>query len=108
MVAFDILHKSLFSGHRLLHLPYCSTPPRVQPCHAAPATASGTLCSTGVISHGDQVTHRQTSDFQVPHMNPQPTASPAGAGVAVAPFLVWMVCSPFRAVLAQGMLAVKY
>lgn len=46
-VGFDILHKSLYSSHRLLHLPYCSPPLCVQPCHAAP--------STGVISHGEQV-----------------------------------------------------
>lgn len=41
------------------------------------------------------------------HINLQPTAPPPGSEVAVAPFLVWVVCSPFRTVLAQEMLTVK-
>lgn len=54
------------------------------------------------------MTHRGMSGFPgVSHESPAHSISP-WSWVAVAPFLVQVVCSPFRPVLAQGMLAVKY
>lgn len=88
-VAFDILRKSLFSGHRLLHLPYCSPSSlcTALPCCSCHCKWHPLLhrCNFSLSVGVNPLIHRETSDF--------PSVSPKSPAYSISPWCRGGCCS---------------